>query len=316
MKRRLGPLVTLTLLALGCGEARLLDGFTGEGQTRLRLSPSEFVGAVPCRRGLEGALQSYIARLQVRVTGAPADAGLETAFTTGVVACDSAALFPVSAGREYAAEIFGFDRAVTGTVDLATARWTASCGTGRSLFDPTDAGPAPLRPTLALRGSTVPMRGCTTFDDVAPGGPSQLLIDQESALDALRCGQEPGEVATLRAALGAATAVAACGAPLRISVPEPGRYTIELQAFEGTAPGQDAAAPPGADAAATPEAPPADAGAGDGGADPLDASAAEPPLPEPGAAPSGVPRWSTRCVGQALPGLAAPAFCEPLAPLP
>jgi hypothetical protein len=321
MKRGLGPLVLLVLPGLACGETRLLEGFA-EGQTRVRLEPGEFVGSVICRRNTPGAFHAYMVRFQEIAPNASPDAGFETAFSSGSAACDQAVLFTPVAGRFYGAEIYGFDREPTES-DLVVpnlARWRATCGHGSNGGVP-DGGLDPLRPTFAQRGFTVAMRGCTTFDDVAPSS-AQLVIDQASALGSLRCGQGAGEVAGFQASLGTQTIAAACGAPLVFALPPTERYyTIELTGLElgldggAAAPIADARAPVlpvsdasvGADASApdaldggTLPALPADAGTDGGAVTPV----------------AGVPRWRTQCVGQALPGLQTSAFCDPLQPLP
>jgi hypothetical protein len=105
MRRRLGPLALLALLGSACGEPRLLDGFAEGQQTRIRIRPSEFVGSVGCGRGVPGALQTYIARLQEFVPNAPPDAGFAPRFTTAAVACAQGVLLPPIGGRRYCAEI-------------------------------------------------------------------------------------------------------------------------------------------------------------------------------------------------------------------
>lgn len=323
MMRRLGLLALVALQGWACGETRLIEGFT-EGQTRIRLAPSEFVGAVPCQRDTPGALYAYVVRFrEVTLTGA--DGGFTTSYTSGAVPCDQAALIPAIAGRFYAAEIFGFDnRQVASEVNALRAPWAAVCGRGS--WQETDAGVIdPYRPTLAQRGFTVPMRGCTSFFSGTPGS-SQLVIDQPSALGTLRCGQGAGEVTAFQARLGTLVVTARCGDPLVLEVPGAERYhTIELTGFgfgADAGPPVDAAAPP---SPPVPELP--DAGA-DGG-DPLDASL--PPVPpSPIAAPAvdggvsdggavapplGEARWRTECVGRSLPGATASARCDPLRPL-
>jgi hypothetical protein len=323
MKRGLGPLVLLVLPGLACGETRLLEGFS-EGQTRVRLEPREFVGSVLCKRNTPGALHAYMVRFQEVDRNASPDAGYETAFSSGAAACDQAVMFTPIAGRFYGAEIYGFDREPTAS-DLVVpnlARWRASCGHGSGGEGVPDGGLDPLRPTFAQRGFTVPMRGCTTFDDVAPDS-AQLVIDQASALGSLRCGQGAGEVSGFQASLGAQTVSATCGQPLVFVLPPNERYyTIELTGLElgldggAAAPVTDGQAPvapvlpvPDASIAADASAP----DALDGGAvlAPPAAADAGPVAPVPG-----VPRWRTQCVGQALPGLQTSAYCDPLQPLP
>jgi hypothetical protein len=323
MMRRFGPLALVALQGWACGETRLLDGFS-EGQTRLRLAPSEFVGSVPCQKGTPGALQSYVVRLQELDRPFEEDAGVTTAFTSGPVPCDQAVLFPSSATRFYRAEIQGFDRAVTETeVQTVEPRWTASCGRGRPTV--ADAGLDPYRPTLSLRGVTVAMRGCTSFDGLPVGSAGQLVVDQASALGERRCGQSAGEIASFQGTLDGVSRVALCGEPLIFDVTGADRYhTIQLTAFGLDGDGGtvlDAGLPPPAlpPPAAPATLPDASADAGD----PLDASASEPPPAAEAAldagaptGPVGVPRWRTECVGRSLPGVATSAYCDELQPLP
>jgi hypothetical protein len=328
MKRRFGPLALMAwfgFASLACGESRLLDGFT-EGQTRLRLVPSEFTGNVICEKGTPNALQSYVVRLEA-LLGAEVDAGLETAFTSGPIPCDQAVVFATVGGRLYSAEVFGFDVAVPATnVDVSLARWTSVCGRGRSSLAVSDAGLDPLRPTYSFRGATVPIRGCTAFGGDANGeGASQLLVDQASALNGRACGQGADQVYAFQATLGRQTLLARCGEPLSFVVDRADRYyQIDLVALQA---GADAGAGDGGLPSA-PASSPADAGV-DASVDALDASVSEPiPTPRDAGAQDagardagapvlgGVPRWRTRCIGRALPGVTVPAYCDPLAPLP
>ena len=317
MRRRLGPLALLALLGSACGEPRLVEGFASEGQTRIRLVPSEFVGGVPCQRDVAGALQTYIALLQDMNPNAPPDASVTTAYSTGPVPCDQAVLFPAVAGRLYGAEIYGFDSDTPSEEDLGSARWSALCGRGRPSFEPSDAGLDPYRPTVATRGFTVPLRGCQTFSG-GPGEPQpRLVVDTASALGSLRCGTGSGEVYALRGTLEGVTRVALCEEPLVFDAPVPNRYyTIELTGLaadgDAGAPVTDAGAPSAGDAGGLPLDASVDAALGDA----FDASASSPVADSRDAGatpePSGTPRWETSCIGRALAGATAPAVCEPL----
>jgi hypothetical protein len=316
MLRRLAPWALLAFSSTGCGEPRLLESFS-EGLTRMRLSPATFLGSTACQSGADGALRSYVARVQELGV----DAGFTTVFTTEVVPCSQSVLFPVTPGRLYGAEIYGFaGDAAEAAPDLNSAGWTAVCGRGAPILFPADGGLDPYRPTVAIRGVTQQLRGCTLFSDGEPGGTRPLLaVDQASALGTLSCGQGAGEVSSFRATLGGRSTSAACGAPLLVEVPVANRFfTIELTAFEGGgAPIIDAGAPP------APAAPDLDAGLD--AAAPLDASVGIPDTGAPpedagptdaGAITTGVARWQTRCIGRALSGLTTPAYCDPLQPLP
>jgi hypothetical protein len=321
MIRRLGPVVLVALQGWACGEPRLLAGFS-EGLTRLRLAPTEFVGSVPCRKDTPGALRAYVAQIH-EVTPGGADGGSATVFTSGAVPCDQAVMVPAVPTRWYAAAVFGYDDTVSDAeLSPNNARWTATCGRGTAFNG--DAGLDPYRPTLAQRGLTVPMRSCTSFFGGGDGA-SQLVVDQLGALGALSCGLGAGEVSAFRGTLDGISRTAACGEPLVFDVAGVERYhTIELVAFEASADaGPTDAAPPPPDG--PPVVPPdasLDAGdALDGGLPVL------PPVPVPSgdagssdAGPPllvlGEPRWRTQCVGRSLPGVASPAFCDPLVALP
>lgn len=317
MRRRLGPLALLTLLGSACGEPRLLEGFT-EGQTRIRIRPSEFVGSVRCGRGVPGALHTYIARLQEFLPNAAPDAGFAPLYTTAAVVCDESVIFPAIAGRRYGAEIYGFDIDEPTEADLDDARWTAVCGRGRPSDVPSDAGLDPFRPTLSERGATVPLRGCTAFSGEPAGAPTQLAIDAASALGALQCGTGPGQVFAFRGTLDGETRTALCQDPLVFAVPAANRYyTIELTGLgaDGDAGVSDAGITDAGTASPAPSAP-LDASIDAAVEAALDASAGSPSrdagAPPP---PDGVPRWQTSCIGRALPGVTAAAVCDPLVPL-
>jgi len=314
MRRRLGPLALLALLGSACGEPRLLEGFT-EGQTRIRIRPSEFVGSVGCGRGVPGALQTYIARLQEYAPNVAPDAGFVSLVTTAAVACDQAVIFPTIAGRRYGAEIYGFDIEAPTEADLDDARWTAVCGRGRPSNVPSDAGLDPYRPTVSERGATVPLRGCTTFSGEPATAPTQLVVDAASALGTLQCGTGPGQVLALVGTLDGETRTALCQEPLVFDVPAANRYyTIELTGL--SADGDAGISDAGTGTPAPPLPPSLDASIDAATDAVLDAGASSPgrdagALPPP----DGVPRWQTSCIGRALPGVTAAATCDPLVPL-
>lgn len=319
------------MMVFGCSDARLIDGFA-EGQTRIRLDPGEFVGQVPCRRGLAGGLRSYVARLYVvdqsgRIIGA--DAGTATVQTSPPAACDRAVVFPGVGFQWYGAEVLGFDRDVTDEEALTTEPlWRATCGFGAATSEGADA--ARFAPTLSLRGTAVPMHGCSVFrEGLSAEGTGQLQLDVNGALGELRCGQGAGEVSYVEATLGAVTKTALCGQPLVFDVSGPPRYnTVALTAFELLG---DAGGPQDPTPVADASTPPAVADAGQVGDAGADASAddagtvvtAPPaPVPEPPDAGEGelalrgVPRWSTTCFGRSLPGVSSLAICEPFTSLP
>lgn len=319
MLRWLAPCI-LASASLACGQGRLLDDITTSA-TRLRLVPESFRGNVPCQKGAEGALQSYVVRFeQVLPSGQyQADAGL-LRVTSGPVPCDQAVVLSVvTAGNAYAADIYGFDTPVTDPAPaLANARWTASCGHGDGT---PDAGAA--APTYAVYGATVFMGGCTTFSGEGGSDGTRLVVDQASALGSLSCGSGPGQVSRLEGVLGDQRVSAVCGQPLAFDVPGPSQFhTIALTAFEASASASPAPVSPSTPSATADvlDASVSDAAASDaapGGGSPLDAGvpAADAGEPDGGADP-GVPRWTSACIGKSLPGVTAVAACDPLVAIP
>jgi len=327
MRRWLSASIWAALSGWACSDPQLTDS-VADGPTLIRVSPGAFVGSVACVPGASGALQSYVVRLQrVDATGQPADGGVANGDlqVSPPVPCDRAVVFPALPDRDYAADISGFDQAITeAELDSVVPRWSSVCGLGGGV---PDAGRDPLAPTQAVRSAIVPLRGCVPFGNVTSGA-SQLLVDTSGALGELRCGTAPGQVAFFEAQLGSSSARAACGQPLSLPVTGPAIYqTLDLTAFEasfdGGIPAPDAAAPPipiepldaglPADAASnagTPEA----GGAGslpDAGPTPI------PPLDGGTTSPElvGVARWRTQCIGRSLPGVVNPTTCAPLAPI-
>jgi hypothetical protein len=250
------------------------------------------------------------------------DAGVYRA-TSGLAPCDRAVVLNARAGGLYIADIYGFDRASTGSEpSLDEARWTASCGRSDGT-SPADAGLS--GPTRAVYGAIVPMIGCTTL--TATGSVStgtQLLVDQAGALGDLRCGSAPGQVSRLEGVLADTRVSARCGDPLAFDVPSAAQlYTIQLTAFGASSASATPAPPLGdpldaslpaslADAAT-------DAAALDSGAL-LDAGL--PPVPQQagdaGATDAGVEiaRWRSQCSGTSVPGATAVATCDPLQAIP
>jgi hypothetical protein len=239
------------------------------------------------------------------------------------VPCDQAVVVPGAPGRWFGADIYGYDDSTLGAeLTPGNARWTATCGRGNAFAG--DAGLDPYRPTLSQRGFTVAMRGCTSFFGGSDGA-SQLVVDQAGALGPRRCGLGAGEVSAFRGTLEGVTRTAACGDALVFDVAGAERYhTIDLIGFEASV---DGGSPTDASTAPPTGAPPTLADASIDAGDVLDAGL--PPAP-PAVAPDaggtgdagapvlvlGEPRWRTRCIGRSQPGVASPAFCDPLTPLP
>jgi hypothetical protein len=310
--------VLLSVLTLwGCSDARLISS-SSEGQTKIRVLPEAFIGDVPCARGSVGGLELYVVQLQDVSSAGAADAGIETT-TSPPVPCDRSVTFAAVPFRLYAADILGFDRAIEPQdIDSVEPRWTASCGRGNPSIS-ADAGVDPLGPTLASRGQTVPLRGCTSFGGAA--SLSELAVDVAGALGQLRCGDQPGEVLAVEAVLDGVRRRASCGDPLSFTITRPGRFhTIDLYGYELSgdagagmaeagplqpAPEAGASSDAGADAAQPDDAADAAAeGAVDAASDAAGGDAAT-------AAPSGEPVWRTRCTGRSLAGLRRTATCEP-----
>jgi hypothetical protein len=326
MRRWLSASIWAALSGWGCSDPRLIDG-VADGATLIRVAPSAFVGSVACVQGASGALQSYAVKLQrVDAAGQLADGGLANGDLqiSPPVPCDRAVVFPALPDRSYAAEISGYDQAITeAEASTVAPRWTSICGRGGGV---PDAGLDPLGPIQAVRSATVPLRGCTQFEN---GGSeaSRLLVDTTGALGALRCGAATGQVAFFEARLQSSSARAACGQPLSLPVTGPAAFqTLDLTAFEASF---DAGVPGGPDAAAQPgPVEPLDAGSvGDAA---LDAATSDPGSPGSGpdaggaTAPDGgaispelvgVARWRTQCIGRSLPGVANPTTCDPLVPI-
>jgi hypothetical protein len=321
MMRWLGPCSFVALASLACGESRLLDQPT-EQDTRIRLVPESFRGNVPCSVGTPGALQTYAVTFREVLQFADQTEANLYRGTSAPAPCDRAVLLNAVPGRIYVADIYGFDRVLTGSeVPFEEARWTAACGQGNGLRP--DAGLG--GPTLAIYGAIVPMADCTTFSgpgNVRPG--TQLLVDQASALGALRCGSEPGQVSRLEGVLDGTRVSALCGEPLAFALPSATeRYTIDLTAFGAASPSMppvgdplDASLPPSqSDADA---APPGAAGALDGGLSGAPGQASDAGTGDAGAAAGGleVARWQSQCSGTSVPGATAIAACDPLQAIP
>jgi hypothetical protein len=324
MLRWLAPCI-LASASLACGQGRLPDDITTSA-TRVRLVPESFRGNVPCQKGAEGALQSYIVHFEQILNGPyQTDAGL-LRVTSGPIPCDQAALLNdnvVVPGYAYAADIYGFDTPLADTAPaLSSARWTASCGRGDGTADAGAAGP-----TYAVYGATVLMGGCTTFSGDGGSDGTRLLVDQTSALGSLSCGSGPGQVSRLEGVLGGKRVSAPCGQPLAFDVPGPSQFhTIALTAFEASASTSPGPVSPSSPSGTTDvlDASVPDAAAGDAGPDaapaggrPLDASVPLPGAGEPDAgADPGIPRWTSECLGKSVPGVAAIATCDPLVAIP
>jgi hypothetical protein len=323
MMRWLGPCSFVALASLACGESRLLDQPT-EQDTRIRLVPDSFRGNVPCSAGTPGALQTYVVTFREVLPSADQPAAGLYNGTSAPAPCDRAVLLNALPGHLYVADIYGFDRVLTGSeVPIEEARWTATCGHNGVRPDAGLGGP-----TLAVYGAIVPMDDCTTFS--GPGNirtGTQLLVDQASALGALRCGSGPGQVSRFEGVLAGTRVSALCGEPLAFELPSTTeRYTIDLTAFEAASPSTppmgdplDASLPASQTDAAADAAPPGASGA-------LDAGLPAAPGPASDAGTGGVDdagagglesaRWRSQCSGTSVPGATTIAACDPLQAIP
>lgn len=192
--------------------------------TRVRVSPSAFLGDTPCSD--EGGMQLYQATL-FDVTD-----GLEGAFalpSSDLVACTADAEFQyVKAGRYYLAEVRGYDRsdltvatkgaplAVDDSGTPVAPRWETTCWGqdgvtpqdfglgGADLGSPVEeaaGGMGGASPALGVRSfskTIVTVRGCEPLSDVGTDGKTRVSIAIDKALVDLRCGSGEDEVGFFR----------------------------------------------------------------------------------------------------------------------
>lgn len=177
--------------------------------TMIEIAPEQFRGAVPCAaNGSEAGLKRYVATLidpnDDGSGGAGGAAPDEQA--AGALNADDFALpssEPTSClagvgfgfivpGRRYIARIQGFDRedlssrapgsslVVDAEGNPVAPRWTAEC----------DA-------TIAVEETIVRAKRCTSFVAADPAAPGSMHVRFASLLGDLKCGDGPGEVATV-----------------------------------------------------------------------------------------------------------------------
>jgi hypothetical protein len=236
--------------------------------TRVRVSPSAFLGDTPCSD--EGGMQLYQATL-FDVTD-----GLDAAFalpSSDLVACTADAEFEyVKAGRYYIAEVRGFDRsnlraaakgaplAVDDSGAPVPPRWETTCY-GQDGVTPQDfglggatgesaggmGGAAPDLGVRAFSKTIVTVRGCEPLTDGGTDGKTRVSIAIEEALVDLGCGSgeaevglfrlKPSEPASESSAGGAGgaenteteDALVSCGEPLLVEVEPGGVVFYEVQ---------------------------------------------------------------------------------------
>lgn len=187
--------------------------------TRVRVSPSAFLGDTPCSD--EGGMRLYQATL-LDVTD-----GLEASFalpSSDLVACTADVEFEfVESGRYYIAEIRGFDRSDISAAQKGAAlavdesgapvapRWETTCY-GQDGVTPADfglggagdsaaGGIGGAGPDLGIRSfskTIVTVRGCEPLSDSGTDGNTRVSIGIEDALVDLVCGDGEGEVSTFR----------------------------------------------------------------------------------------------------------------------
>jgi hypothetical protein len=205
-----------------------------EHPTLVQVSPSAFLGTVPCLAG-EGSMARYVATL-IDTTDPGAPFVLPS---SPPISCNASVGFSlVVPGRRYAAEIDGYDRedlvpvapGVRELVDpetreLVTPRWTTVCG-GRSADQ-----------VIAIAEVERVISGCSLLSDSQP--PSEFgatRIDTRQVLGRLACGDEAGEVARVEARLDGATESVDCGESIVFSdLSTESAKRVELFAFEAKA---------------------------------------------------------------------------------
>lgn len=200
--------------------------------TRIRVSPSAFLGDTPCSD--EGGMRSYQATL-FDVTD-----GLDRAFalpSSDLVACTADVEFEyVKAGRFYIAEVRGFESpgltvATPGApviVDdsgaIISPRWETTCwgqdgvtpnslglgGAGGDAMGGAEGRPEDLG-VLSFSKTIVTARGCEPLVDAGTDGTTRVSISIENALVDLTCGESDDEIAFFREAGTAGAPVSQVG---------------------------------------------------------------------------------------------------------
>lgn len=215
-------LFLLALAPFACAEDPDDGGFIPK-RTQIRVTPSAFLGSVPCHEG--GGMETYQARL-IDVTE-----GYEKAFAlpySKVTSCTQSLDFQyVTPASEtgpahiYIAEVVGFDRSdieqqtpaspvvVDEDGQSVVPRWTTTCW-GRDGVTPPDfsmggaasdaeseaggaTGDLPYG-VQAQTETTVVVRGCEPLEDDGEIGATNVRVDIQNSLSGLTCGTEVGEV--------------------------------------------------------------------------------------------------------------------------
>lgn len=285
----------------------------GETQlpTRMIVQPEDFLGPVPCLDA-PGAMRSYQVTI-FDVTPDLLEEGEEGSFplpTSSIVPCELAVGFQyVAPGHRYVAQVAGFTAAadtlrqpapgfpavVDGRGRVVAPRWTTTChGSREALAAATQSGdqgqggqggaPGDVPwGALAVLNAQVPIRGCEPLQDLGES-PTGIVVRLDPTLSGLRCGDAPGEIASVTvegADLPAGNHSAACGDAIVVT-PLPAGQDVIVDVTARSAPGVDTGA----------------GGAGGANTDPTETPAT----------------WVTRCQARTATGALVPASCDPLVP--
>lgn len=212
MRRSHAVLVALTLFAACSNDPEESTFFTQI--TRVTVSPSLFLGSVPCQSG--GGMTHYQARL-LDVTES-----LENAFvlpSSPVVPCTSDVSFEfVQSGHRYIAEIVGFDREDLSAQNPGSPvvvdedgrsvmpRFRGTCWGRDGVTAPGEGGATSEGlgglgggsnglGALAYDRTEIFVRGCEELVDYELPGPTSVQFSLEGSLGSLVCGTGSGDVA-------------------------------------------------------------------------------------------------------------------------
>jgi hypothetical protein len=215
------------ILSAGCsGDDSALDGMSsGVPITALSISPSAFLGDVPCS-SKPGALQSYVVTLvcnpirdlsgNVTVPCNAANPELSiTLPSSEPVTCSQRAFFRyILASHVYMAEIDAYDVPAGALVpsgtppsegqasDPSAPQGLPGSGSRHMLLRATKTPIAPrwtttCEETLAESQKTNPIQVCDALKDLGSAAPTSILVDPRVALGDLACAEAGGEVATI-----------------------------------------------------------------------------------------------------------------------
>lgn len=202
-----------------------------EHPTLVEVSPSAFLGTVPCLAG-QGSMTRYVATL-IDTTDPAQPFVLPS---SPPIPCNATVGFSfVVPGHTYAATIDGYDRddlepvapGVRELVDpetqeLVEPRWTTECGR------------RPSEQVIAVQNLERGVTNCAPLEDRRPAGEvGGARIETASVLGGLRCGEKHGEVSRVEARVGEQLVGGECGDRLELSgLSSTTASLIELSAFE------------------------------------------------------------------------------------